>query len=100
MYMMLCYIVGSFVIIEICYYGILCRPFSDYWALPVSNLQCATYQYYSIIQMTFNISSDMMLVALPCYMTAITGLSVKRKAVLMIVFSMALLTIAAAIVNK
>ena len=94
------YIVGSFFVIEVVYFGIVCRPFSQYWALPVTNPQCATYHDYSIVQMVFNISSDLGLIVIPSIMVYIAHIPWKRKMVLIGIFSIAVLTIIAAIMNK
>jgi len=50
--------------------------------------------------MVFNISSDVGLITIPISMFSISRLPWKRKAVLMIVFSLASFTIVAAIMNK
>lgn len=31
------YVVGGFVIMEVCYFGVWCRPFTEYWAVPTDN---------------------------------------------------------------
>lgn len=31
------YVVGSFVLMEVLYLGLWCRPFSQYWAVPPDN---------------------------------------------------------------
>ena len=87
-------------VIQICYYGLFCRPFKQYWAVPVQDEQCATYAHYSYVQMIFNITSDIFLIAIPLRMFTIARLPMKRKAILMAVFSMALFTIIAAVLNK
>jgi hypothetical protein len=68
--------------------------------MPVKHEQCATYAHYSQVQMVFNISSDAALIFIPLCMFAIARLPLKRKIVLMAVFSMAGFTIIAAILNK
>jgi hypothetical protein len=90
----------SFAVIEIFYYFVLCRPFSQYWAMPVQNIQCATYQHYSIIQMVFNISSDLWLIISPMPIIHSTRLPLKRKALLGSMFALGFVTIIAAILNK
>jgi hypothetical protein len=52
------YVAVGFVVIMVTYYAVYCRPFSQYWAMPVQDMQCATYQRYSITQAVFNLSSD------------------------------------------
>jgi hypothetical protein len=100
MWFLFVYIWVGFAFIEIFYYGVFCRPFNQYWAMPVENLQCATYHNYSILQMVFNISSDFGLIIAPLPMVLKSQLPRRRKIVLFFIFSMALFTILAAILNK
>lgn len=94
------YVVIGFVVIMITYYAVYCRPFSQYWAMPVENLQCATYAHYSITQATFNISSDAVMFVIPIPLIAKAQLKRTRKFLLIGVMSLGLFTIVAAILNK
>ncbi|KAF4769251.1 hypothetical protein HAV15_008397 [Penicillium sp. str.  len=94
------YVALGFVVIMVTYYAVYCRPFSQYWALPVSNLQCATYQHYSITQAVFNISSDAFVFAIPIPLIVKARLPLHRKMLLLCVMSLGLFTIIAAILNK
>jgi hypothetical protein len=100
MWFLLGYIALGFVVIEITYYAVFCRPFQQYWAMPIQNVQCATYQHYSILQMCFNITSDIALVLIPLPMVWSARLPLRRKIVLCVVFGMAGFTVLAAILNK
>ncbi|TVY44165.1 hypothetical protein LOCC1_G005916 [Lachnellula occidentalis] len=100
MFFLLIYIVVSYITIQVCYFAILCRPFGQYWAMPVQNPQCTTYQHYSIIQMVFNISSDLALFFVPLAIAKEVKLPFKRKALVIIPFLMGLATIMCAIMNK
>ncbi|KAJ5090782.1 hypothetical protein N7532_009466 [Penicillium argentinense] len=94
------YVVLGFVVIMITYYAVYCRPFSQYWAMPVDNMQCATYQRYSITQAVFNISSDAVMFAIPIPLLIRAQLKRTRKIILLCVMSLGLFTIVAAILNK
>ncbi|KUM57645.1 hypothetical protein ACN42_g9532 [Penicillium freii] len=94
------YVAVGFVVIMVTYYAVYCRPFSQYWAMPVENMQCATYQYYSITQAVFNISSDAVMFAIPIPLLIKAQLKRRRKVVLIGVMSLGLFTIIAAILNK
>ncbi|KAJ5145168.1 hypothetical protein N7448_002560 [Penicillium atrosanguineum] len=94
------YVALGFVVIMVCYYTVYCRPFSQYWAMPVENMQCATYQRYSITQAVFNISSDAVMFAIPIPLLIKAQLKKARKVVLIGVMSLGLFTIIAAILNK
>ena len=94
------YVASGFVVIMITYYGVYCRPFSQYWAMPVRNMQCATYQYYSITQAVFNISSDAAMLAVPIPLLIKAQLRMRKKIVLFCIMSLGLFTVVAAILNK
>ncbi|KAJ5739077.1 hypothetical protein N7533_011861 [Penicillium manginii] len=94
------YVALGFAVIMITYYAVYCRPFSQYWAMPVSNAQCATYQHYSITQAVFNISSDAFMFAIPIPLIVKAKLPRRRKFLLLLVMSLGLFTIIAAILNK
>lgn len=94
------YVALGFVVIMVCYYAVYCRPFSQYWAMPVQNMQCATYQHYSITQAVFNISSDAVMFAIPIPLLIRAQLKRRRKILLIGVMSLGLFTIIAAILNK
>lgn len=94
------YVILGFVVIMVTYYAVYCRPFSQYWAMPVDNMQCATYQRYSITQAVFNISSDAVMFAIPIPLLVKAQLRRTRKILLLGVMSLGLFTIVAAILNK
>lgn len=94
------YVAVGFVVIMITYYAVYCRPFSQYWAMPVQNMQCATYQNYSITQAVFNISSDMAMLAVPVPLLRKAQLRTRKKITLCCIMSLGLFTIISAILNK
>lgn len=65
-----------------------CTPFNGYWAVPVSNPQCTTLVHYAIVQATFNLSSDVLIIAIPIPMIISLSLPTKQKIGLGILFSM------------
>ena len=65
-----------------------CTPFSGYWAVPVSNPQCTTLVHYAIVQATFNLSSDVLIIAIPVPMILSLSLPTKQKIGLGLLFSM------------
>lgn len=100
LYLLSGYVAIGFLVIEICYFAVLCKPFSQYWAMPVENSECATYANYSKIQMVFNISSDLGIILLPTSILWRSGLPRKRKILLTGLFSLGVFTILCAILNK
>ncbi|KAI9035731.1 uncharacterized protein KD926_002952 [Aspergillus affinis] len=79
---------------------LICRPLSNYWAVPTPNEQCSTYQYYEIIQGCISISADvfMLLIGLPLLLQVRVPL--KQKLILVVIFGMGIFVIVAAILNK
>ncbi|KAL2802096.1 hypothetical protein BJX63DRAFT_133981 [Aspergillus granulosus] len=94
------YVALGFVVIEITYFAVYCRPFSQYWAVPVDNPQCATYQHYSITQAVFNLSSDAWMLAIPIPLLRGTQMPIKKKILLISVLGLGVFVMVAAILNK
>lgn len=94
------YALLGFVVIMITYYGVYCRPFSQYWAMPVQDMQCATYQHYSITQAVFNISSDAFMLMIPIPLIIKAQIRPRKKLLLCAVFGLGIFVIVAAILNK
>lgn len=93
------YVLAGWVATEIAFFT-ACRPFSGYWAVPPPNPQCTTLYNYAIVQGCFNITSDlcMLFISLPL----VTRLYVpwKQKIVLILIFSMGIFVIVAALLTK
>jgi len=77
-----------------------CRPFNGYWAMPPPDPQCTTLQYYALVQGTFNISSDLLMLCIPLPLITRLSMPWKQKGVLLIIFSMGIFVIIAAILTK
>lgn len=58
------YVATSFVVMEILYFGVWCRPFYEYWAVPTNSVQCDAATNHLITNATFNLSSDVILIAI------------------------------------
>ncbi|QDS76194.1 hypothetical protein FKW77_008228 [Venturia effusa] len=94
------YCILGLLIIESTYFFTLCRPFTQYWAVPVKNPQCATYFYYCIIQMVFNISSDILMLFIPVPFILNSKVPPMKRAMLIAIFSLGIFVILAAVLNK
>ncbi|KAL2216766.1 hypothetical protein M432DRAFT_80224 [Thermoascus aurantiacus ATCC 26904] len=94
------YVAIGLIVILVTYYAVYCRPFSQYWAMPVKDMQCATYQHYSITQAVFNISSDAAMLAIPIPLLIKAQINLRKKILLMCVMSLGIFVIVAAILNK
>ncbi|KAI1080374.1 hypothetical protein F5B20DRAFT_580408 [Whalleya microplaca] len=94
------YVAVGFVVMEILYFGVWCRPFSQYWAVPPANIQCSAATNHLITNAVLNISSDIMIILIPLPVFLQVQLPPKRKAVLCCIFCLGLFTILSAILNK
>ncbi len=59
------YVVVNWIIMESLYFGVWCRPFDQYWAVPTDNEQCSAAIHHLITNAVFNISSDLMMLCIP-----------------------------------
>ncbi|KAL4917787.1 hypothetical protein BDW62DRAFT_217806 [Aspergillus aurantiobrunneus] len=93
------YIAFGFVAVELSLF-LICRPLSNYWAVPTPNSQCSTFQYYEIIQGCIAITADiaMLLVGLPLLIQA--RIPLKQKLILVFIFGLGIFVIVAAILTK
>ncbi|KAM0347395.1 hypothetical protein ACHAPU_004916 [Fusarium lateritium] len=94
------YTVVGFVLMEILYLGVWCRPFNQYWAVPTENIQCSAASNHLITNAVINITSDIMIILIPMPIFLKSQLPLKRKAVLIGVFALGAFTILSAILNK
>lgn len=94
------YVVVSFVVMEILYLGVWCRPFSQYWAVPPDNVQCSAATNHLITNTVFNISTDIMIILIPMPIFLRSQINLRKKAVLCGVFALGTFTILCAILNK
>ncbi|KAI4168255.1 MAG: hypothetical protein LQ348_007536, partial [Seirophora lacunosa] len=111
------YCVFGYILTQILYLAVWCRPFKQYWQVPVDNYenrhqtllplipslstaQCASYYRHLITASVFNISSDLMMIYIPLPLLLRARLPPKRKAILCGVFSLGFLVILSAILNR
>ncbi|TGO40968.1 hypothetical protein BHYA_0028g00090 [Botrytis hyacinthi] len=94
------YVGTGLVVMEVLYFGVWCRPFSNYWAVPTPNEQCSTALNHLIVNATFNISSDLMMLFLPMPLVIKAQLPTLKKALLISVFSLGIFAIISAAANK
>ena len=87
---------------EIPYFFVLCIPFSNYWSITAieDNKQCATYRNYCIIQMVFNVSSDLLMLMIPLPFIITAKVPPMKRMLLIAIFSLGIFVILAAILNK
>jgi hypothetical protein len=81
------YVAIGWIAVQIAFFT-ACRPFNGYWAVPPPDPQCTTLEHYAIVQATFNLSSDVLIIAVPIPMIMSLSLPTKQKIGLGILFSM------------
>ncbi|KAG9769436.1 hypothetical protein ABEF93_004053 [Exophiala dermatitidis] len=94
------YVGLTYLVMEILYFGVWCRPFHEYWAVPTDNQQCSTALHHLITNLVFNLSSDILIMSIPLPLFLKGHLEVKRKLLLVFPFSLGLFTILCAILSK
>lgn len=70
-----------------------CRPFNGYWAVPPPDPQCATLERYAIVQVCFNLSSDLGILVIPVPMLTKLNMPFRQRLVLGLVFSLGIFVV-------
>ncbi|KAE9362564.1 hypothetical protein N431DRAFT_358461 [Stipitochalara longipes BDJ] len=94
------YVVLNWIVMESLYFGVWCRPFPQYWAVPVANEQCSAAIHHLITNAVFNISSDIMMLCIPLPLLITSQLPRTRKLILCTLFSLGVFVIMCAVINK
>ncbi|KAI8940167.1 hypothetical protein NX059_003874 [Plenodomus lindquistii] len=94
------YVGVAFVVMEILYFGVWCRPFNQYWAVPPNSSQCSAATNHLITNAVFNISSDLIIISIPLPLLFKVRLPKKNKTILFVIFLIGAFTIVAAALNK
>lgn len=81
------WVIAGYVAVQIAFFT-SCRPFKGYWGMPPPDPQCTTLEHYAIVQATFNLSSDVFIIAIPIPMLVSLALPLKQKLGLVVLFSM------------
>lgn len=94
------YVVTTYCVMFILYFGVWCRPFSDYWAVPTDNVQCTTALNHLITNLVFNLSSDVMIIAIPLPLLMKQHLATKKKLLMIFPFTLGFFSMICAILSK
>ena len=94
------YVAVTYVVMEVLYFGYWCRPFHDYWQTPTNNTQCTTALHHLIMNLSFNLSSDLLIMSIPLPLLFKAQMDLKRKFLLILPFSLGVFTILCAILSK
>lgn len=94
------YVALGYITMQILYFAVWCRPFSEYYDVPTNSIQCNTLVHHRITKAVFNISSDLIMLSIALQMLIRSTLPWKRKLVLCGIFSLGIFVIAAAALNS
>ncbi|KAF2666864.1 hypothetical protein BT63DRAFT_321328 [Microthyrium microscopicum] len=94
------YVLVGFIVMEILYFGVWCRPFHNYWALPTPSKQCDAATNHLITNAVFNISSDVIMLCIAFSLFVGNNLAWNRKLILGGVFGLGIFSILSAVLNK
>lgn len=95
------YVVFCWALMEVLYFGVWCRPFSDYFAVPTPDpKQCAAAWNHLITNAVMNLSSDLMLLAITISIAFERDISLKLKAAFATLCGLGIFVILCAILNK
>ena len=93
------YVALGFVVMEVLYFAAWCRPFPDYYKVPTDSTQCNTLIDHRITKTVFNITSDLIMLCIALQMLIRSTLPLKRKLVLIAIFSLGIFAVAAAVLS-
>ena len=94
------YVASTFVLMEILYFGVWCRPFGEYFAVPTNSRQCNALIDHRIAKAVFNISSDIVMLGIALQMLIRSLLPLKRKLILCAIFSLGTFVVVASMLNS
>ncbi|OCT50381.1 hypothetical protein CLCR_07195 [Cladophialophora carrionii] len=94
------YVVVTYIVMEVFYFAVWCRPFRDYWQTPTDNVQCTTALHHLIMNLVFNLTSDILILSIPLPLLVRAHLPLRKKALLVFPFSLGLFTMLCAILSK
>ncbi|TID04245.1 hypothetical protein CH35J_002420 [Colletotrichum higginsianum] len=90
----------AYLMVIVALYGGWCRPFSDYMELVPGNLECLTWTNYNILQITMNLSTDLILLLIPVTLISKLRMRIGKKILLICLFSMGVFVMLCAILTK
>lgn len=90
----------TYIVMISLYYGYWCRPFRAFWETPTPNIQCATQTHHLIVNLVFNLTSDLLIIFIPLPMFIKAQLEPKKKLLLIFPFLLGFFTMVCAILSK
>jgi hypothetical protein len=94
------YVAITYVVMETLWFAYWCRPFHDYWQTPTNNTQCTTALHHLIVNISFNLSTDLLIMSIPLPLLFRARMDLKRKLLLIFPFSLGVFTMLCAILSK
>jgi hypothetical protein len=94
------YVAITYIIMESLWFAYWCRPFHNYWKTPTTNVQCTTALHHLIMNISFNLSTDLLIMSIPLPLLFRAHMDLKRKIFLIFPFLMGVFTMLCAILSK
>ncbi|QLI70864.1 uncharacterized protein G6M90_00g067920 [Metarhizium brunneum] len=99
--LLLGYVLAGWVVTEAFFFGFWCQPFRNYFRVFAGNTPgCTTSQSHLIMSFAFNLSSDLLMLAVPISMLLQSQLPWKKKATICGIFGLGIFVILAAVLNR
>ncbi|KAH6717478.1 hypothetical protein DL95DRAFT_316042 [Leptodontidium sp. 2 PMI_412] len=90
----------TWLLMEVLYFLVWCRPFTEYWAVPTDNIQCTAATHHLLTNFIFNVSSDLFIMCIPLPLLIRSKLPLAKKLMLCLLFSLGIFVILCAVLNK
>ncbi|KAE9581135.1 hypothetical protein CGCF415_v008167 [Colletotrichum fructicola] len=94
------YVALAYVAVIVALYGGWCRPFSGYLVLEPDNMECLTWLHYNSLQLSLNLSTDLILLIIPVVLISRLNMKIGKKILLVCLFSLGIFVMLAAILTK
>lgn len=94
------YVALGYVAVITTLYGGWCRPFSQYLSLNPEVIQCLTWKNYNILQLTFDVSTDLLILCIPVSVVLSANMAWAKKVALISIFCLGLFVVACAVLTK
>ncbi|KKK15454.1 hypothetical protein ARAM_005772 [Aspergillus rambellii] len=90
----------SYLLIQICFFVVWCRPFHHYWAIPATSMNCSVYTDHLILVLSANVTTDLLMMGIPLPLLIQARLSIWKKVTLCGIFSLGIFVIFCGCLSK
>ena len=90
------YTAGGLILLEILFYSVLCKPFYRCWAITAANNECFNHLTFPTLEMAFDVSSIMLIMAIAGSIAYQAKLPFKRMSIVIGLLCMSAFTVVSA----